>query len=219
MKLLISNKNYSSWSLRPWLLMRHAGIPFEEEKLSFNDPHFHLRVKRYSPAGLVPVLIDDELVVWDTLAIAEYLAERFPDKGLWPEDRAARSRARSVCAEMHAGFAQLRSRLPMNCEAHFASFPLDVVVRRQVARMVEIWRDGRERFGAGGPFLFGRFSVADAFFTPVAIRFAGFDVPLPPVVAEYRDTLLGLPATQEWIAAAKAEHDFYAADEPYREAP
>ena len=218
MKLIIGNKNYSSWSLRPWLLLRQAGIPFEEVQLRFNAPDFHEQAKRWSPTGKVPVLVDGDVTIWDTLSIAEHLAERFPDKALWPEDRALRARARSVCAEMHAGFEHMRSRLPMNCEARFPGMPLDIGARRDVARVVEIWLD-RARFGAGGPFLFGRFSIADAFFAPVAIRFAGFEVPLPPVAAEYRDNLLGLPAMQEWIAAAKAEHEFVEKDEPYREPP
>jgi glutathione S-transferase len=218
MKLIIGNKNYSSWSLRPWILLRQAEIPFEEERLGFNAPDFAEQARRYSPTGRVPVLIDGDVVVWDSLAIAEYVAERFPEKALWPEDRAARARARSVCAEMHAGFQDMRSRLPMNCEAHFPAPPLDVGVRRDIARVVDIWLE-RERFSAGGPFLFGRFSVADAFYAPVAIRFAGFNVPLPPVAAAYRDTLLGLPAMQAWIAAGKAENDFVEKDEPYREAP
>jgi glutathione S-transferase len=218
MKLVIGNKNYSTWSMRPWLVMRHAGIPFEEVKLSFNAPDFAEQVKRHSPAGKVPVLLDGELVVWDSLAIAEYLAERFPEKALWPDDRAARARARSACAEMHSGFAELRRGMPMNCEVSLPAPPYSLTVRKEAARLVELWLECRRR-AADGPFLFGRFSVADAFFAPVALRFAGFSQPLPPVAAQYRDTLLGLPAVQQWVSEARAEHDFVPHDEPYRDHP
>src|SRR5262245_43517084 len=157
MKLLIGNKNYSSWSLRPWLLLTQLGIPFEEEKLSFNQPDFKARVRAYSPVGEVPVLIDGDLVVWDSLAIVEYLAEKFPDRGIWPADRAARARARSICAEMHAGFRAMRNALPMNCGLHFDWVPQDVQVQRDIARVIASWSDCRERYGAGGSFLFGAF--------------------------------------------------------------
>jgi glutathione S-transferase len=217
MKLLIANKNYSSWSLRPWLLLKQAGIPFEEEKLSFNAPDFKARLGRESPSGLVPVLFDGGLVIWDSLAITEYLAETFPAKKLWPEDRAARARARSMCAEMHAGFQTLRGRMTMNCSLRLTNVLFDKQVRRQQARLVEMWRDARERHGAGGPFLFGHFTAADAFFAPVAIRFTAYGVELPPVARQYVDTLYALPALQEWIAAGQAENDYVDSDEPYRE--
>jgi glutathione S-transferase len=138
MKLVIGNKNYSSWSLRPWLLMQQLGIAFEEEKLSFNDPAFSQRVHHFSPAGRVPILIDGELVIWDSLAIVEYLAEVFPDRGVWPRERPARARARSIVAEMHAGFPNLRSALSMNCELTLAKFPLTREVRREVQRILGI---------------------------------------------------------------------------------
>src|SRR5215831_3295404 len=176
MKLVIGNKNYSSWSLRTWFLLTHLGIPFEEEKLSFNDPSFKERVRRYSPAGRVPVVIDGETIVWDSLAIAEYVAEKFPDRGVWPHDAVARARARSICAEMHAGFAALRDQLPMNCELRLPWLPADLRVRRDIARVVDMWTDCRSRFGAGGPFLFGAFSAADAYYAPVVRRLLGFDV-------------------------------------------
>jgi len=206
-KLLIANKNYSSWSLRAWLLMKQAGIAFEEEKLSFNQPDFHARIARYSPAAHVPVLVDGDLAIWDTLAIAEYVAEQKPE--LWPADRAARARARSVCAEMHSGFRALRSRLPMNCEL---SLPLaiDNEVRRDVARVVDIWS------AATGPFLFGAFSIADAYFAPVAIRFKSHGVALPDRARAWSDAMFALPALQAWTAEGLAEHDFVAEDEPYR---
>jgi glutathione S-transferase len=216
MKLLIGNKNYSSWSLRPWLLLRHAGIPFEEEKLSFNAPDFKERVLSVSPAGKVPTLVDGDIVVWDSLAIAEYVAEKFPEKKLWPEDRAARARARSMCAEMHSGFAAMRNQMGMNCELVMTNVLFDVNVRRDVDRVLTMWRECRERFAAQGPFLFGRFSIADAYFAPVTLRFATYGTELPDVGRQVVETITGLPAMQEWLTAARAEHDFVAFDEPYR---
>jgi glutathione S-transferase len=219
MKLVIGAKNYSTWSLRPWLLLRQLGIPFEEEKLSFNDPAFKAKVLRYSPAGKVPLLVDGDVVVWDSLAIVEYVAERFPDHGVWPADRVARARARSVCAEMHSGFNVLRSRLPMNCELQLAFDPPELSVKREIARMVDIWTEARTRFGGEGPFLFGRFSAADAYFAPVVRRFLGHQIALPDVARSYAATIDALPVMQEWVTAARAEHDFYAPDEPFRERP
>jgi len=217
MKLLIGNKNYSTWSMRPWILLRHAGIPFEEELVDFNAEDFKARVTKYSGAGKVPVLVDGELVVWDSLAICEYVAEKSPEKGLWPHNREARAVARSVCAEMHSGFQEMRSRLTMNCQVRFSNVLLPKQARREVSRIIEIWRDCRQRFGADGPFLFGRFSVADAFFAPVTMRFVAYGVDLPAVAKQYVDTIQGLPAMQEWIAAARTETSFVEEDEPYRE--
>jgi glutathione S-transferase len=219
MKLLIGNKNYSSWSLRPWLLLSHLEIPFEEEKLSFNDPAFKARVHRYSPVGMVPVLVDEDIAVWDTLAIIEYLAEKFPGRGIWLDDRAARARARSICAKIHSGFNALRDALPMNCELRLESPPRDIRVQRDIARIVESWTDCCARFGAGGPFLFGAFSAADAFYAPVVRRFLGFDVKLPDGAAKYVATMDALPAMRAWVTAGLAEHDFVEVDEPYREPP
>jgi glutathione S-transferase len=219
MKLIIGNKNYSTWSLRPWLLLKHAGIPFEEEVVSFSAPDFRARVSRYSPSGKVPVLIDAGLAVWDSLAIAEYLAERFPEKRLWPADPQARAVARSLSAEMHAGFAELRSTLTMNFSARFSGGLWKVGVQREIARIIAAWDDARSRFGADGPFLFGTFSVADAFFAPVAQRFVGYDVKLPEGARRYVDTILGLPAMKAWAEAARCENDFVPAEEPYRGSP
>lgn len=219
LRLLIGNKNYSSWSLRSWLLLRQAAIPFEEIKLSFNDPGCRDTVRRYSPAGRVPVLIDDEFVVWDTLAIAEYLAERFPEHELWPADPRARARARSVCAEMHAGFEALRRTMPMNCEARFRLEPVPIDAQRDIDRIIAIWVECRERFGAGGEFLFGRFGVADAYFAPVVLRFEGHGVALPPVAARYAKAMLELDSLAAWVDEGLVEHDFVECDEPYRTAP
>jgi glutathione S-transferase len=216
MKLVIANKNYSSWSLRPWLLLKHAGIAFEEEKLSFNDPEFKARVRRYSPAGKVPVLVDGDLVVWDSLAIAEYVAEKHAEARLWPEDAAVRARARSICAEMHSGFAAMRNHMGMNCELSLSGVLFDREVQADVARVLDIWHACREAHQAQGPFLFGRFSVADAFFAPVTRRFVGYGTPLPAVAKQYVDTISAIPAMREWLAEALAEKEFVDFDEPYR---
>jgi glutathione S-transferase len=216
MKLVIGNKNYSSWSLRAWLTLREAGIAFEEERIGFSDPDFGGRVRRYSPAGRVPVLIDGEVVVWDSLAIAEYIAEKFPDKKLWPQDARARAQARSICAEMHAGFTDLRHRLSMNCEATLPLGRLEIAVQRDIDRIVDIWSRARETHGAGGPFLFGRFTIADAYFAPVVWRFVTYVIPLPAAARAYLETMTGLASMKEWLAAARAEEDFVANDEPYR---
>lgn len=216
MKLVIANKNYSSWSLRPWLLLKHAGIAFDEEKLSFNAPDFKARVLRYSPAGKVPVLIDGDRIVWDSLAIAEYVAEKYPEKKLWPEDAGVRAHARSVCAEMHSGFAAIRHAMGMNCELSLKGVLFDVAVQREVARIIEMWGSCRSRHASEGPFLFGRFSIADAFFAPVTRRFVTYGTDLPEVARKYVGTIGELPAMQEWLAEARAERDFVVEDEPYR---
>jgi glutathione S-transferase len=220
MRLVIGNKNYSSWSLRPWLLLKQLRIPFEEEKLSFNDPAFGARVRALNPAGKVPVLVDGEVVVWDSLAIVEYVAEKFPDRGVWPAARDARARARTVCAEMHSGFQTLRSRLGMNCELHLPGLILDVATRREVARICAIWADCAQfAMGADGPFLFGPFCAADAYFAPVVRRFLTYEVGLPEAARRYVATIDALPSMKEWVTAARAENDFYPPDEPYREHP
>jgi glutathione S-transferase len=219
MKLVIGNKNYSSWSMRPWILLTQLGIPFEEERVSLAGPALKARLLRISPAGRVPVLIDGDLLIWDSLAIIEYLAERFPEASVWPKAREARARARSIVAEMHAGFSDLRNALPMNCELHLPSFPLTGAVRNDIARVVEIWTECRTRFGSAGPFLFGAFSAADAFYAPVVRRFFTYDVALPGLARRYADTIDALPAMRTWMDAALAEHDFVDWDEPYRDPP
>lgn len=219
LKLVIGNRNYSSWSLRAWLLMTEAHIPFEEIVLSLFTPAFHVEIGRHTPAGRVPVLIDEEdgqepLHVWDTLAIAEYLAERFPDRMLWPADRAARARARSICAEMHSGFQALRSAMPMNIAADLAGHGWNVQVQDDVDRIVALWGECLQR--SGGPMLFGRFSIADAFYAPVVSRLTTYAVPLPAAADAYRRRVLALGGMQAWSAAARAETQFLEADEPYR---
>ena len=223
MKLYIGNKNYSSWSLRAWLLLRQAGIPFEEVALRLDfseDSGFKRTVATVSPAGRVPVLVEaDGFAVWETPAIAEYLAEKFPDKTLWPADAKARARARSVTAEMHAGFADLRTHCPMNVEAVLPEVGVRLLreqpgVGRDLARIVAIWQESLA--AAAGPFLFGAFSIADACFAPVCLRIRTYALPVPAAAAAYVERILGLPAMQAWIAAALEEHDFLPEDEPYR---
>lgn len=217
--LVIANKNYSSWSLRPWVLMRTTGIPFEERQLSLGAPDFHVRVRTASAAGKVPVLIDDDLTVWDSLAIIEYLAERFTEAGVWPADAAARAHARSACAEMHSGFGALRSQMPMNVCAQLPGRGWNVAVQRDIDRICALWAGLRARHGADGPFLCGRFSAADAFFAPVTFRFNTYAPTLPGAAQDYMSTMLALPAMREWAAAAALEDEFLPEDEPYRAAP
>ena len=223
LQLHIGNKNYSSWSMRPWVLMRQAGIPFEEVMVRFDSfkagSRFKRTVERLNPAGRVPFLVDGDLVVWDTLAIAEYLAESFPDRTLWPRDRNARARARSVCAEMHSGFAALRQHCPMNIEASLPQVGAQVL-REQAAvgadlqRLVSMWSELLAEHR--GPMLFGGFSVADAFFAPVCMRIRTYALPVPPEIAGYVERVTALPGVQAWIQEALAEHDFVPVDEPYR---
>jgi glutathione S-transferase len=219
MKLVIGNKNYSSWSLRAWLLLTQLGIPFEEEKLSFNDPRFKARVHKYSPVGEVPVLVDGDLAIWDSLAIVEYIAEKFPDRGVWPAGREARARARSVCAEMHAGFRAMRSRLGMNCELHLPMPVLDAATRRDVARICQLWADCAHFNSGSGPFLFGAFSAADAYFAPVVRRFVTYDVAVAESARPYVKMIDALPSMKEWMTAALAENDWFEEDEMYRDRP
>ncbi len=222
-KLYIGNKNYSSWSLRPWVLMRQAGIPFEEVVARFDsfdpDSQFKATLAGVSPTGKVPVLVDGDLTVWDTLAIAEYLAEQYPDKYLWPQETKARAVARSACAEMHSGFAALRGACPMNIEADLAQAGALLwrdrpAVRADVARLVQLWSELLEKHG--GPMLMGKFTIVDAFYAPVCMRLSRYGLPVPAHIAAYIQRVEALPAMQEWIAAAKAELDFREFEEPYR---
>ena len=216
LKLVIGNKNYSSWSLRAWLPMTEAAIPFEEIRIPLFTPAFAASIARYTPAGRVPVLVDESagLAVWDTLAIAETLAERFPDRNLWPVDASLRAHARSICAEMHSGFSTLRGAWPMNISARLPGRGWTIGVQDDVDRLVAMWRECLER--SGGPMLFGAFTIADAFFAPVVSRFATYEAELPADIAGYRDRVLALPGMRAWSAAANAETDFLADDEPYR---
>ncbi len=215
LKLAIANKNYSSWSMRPWVLLTQAGIAFEEIQLKFSDEGKVHGIEPYSPTRQVPVLIVDGEPVWDTLAIAEAAAELFPQKNLWPSDARARQMARSICAEMHAGFRNLRDAMPMNIRASHPGKGMSPAVQRDIDRIVEIWQSCRERFGQGGELLFGQFTAADAFYAPVATRFRTYAVALPPAAQRYADALLDLSAVREWMAQARRETEFVRADEPY----
>jgi len=215
LKLAIANKNYSSWSMRPWVLLTQAGIAFEEIQLKFSDVGKVHGIEPYSPTRQVPVLIVDGEPVWDTLAICEAVAELFPQKNLWPSDARARQMARSICAEMHAGFRNLRDAMPMNIRASHPGKGMSPAVQRDIDRIVEIWQSCRERFGQGGELLFGQFTAADAFYAPVATRFRTYAVALPPAAQRYADALLDLSAVREWMAQARRETEFVRADEPY----
>jgi len=205
MTLVIGNRNYSSWSLRPWLAMRVGGLDFAELVIPLDRPDTGARIAEHGPAGRVPVLHHGSVTVWESLAICEYVAEITPGAGLWPDDPAARAVARAVSAEMHAGFGALRAALPMNVRARRPGVPVAAAVRTDIERIGRLWRDCRDRFGAGGDYLFGRFSIADAMFAPVASRFRTYDVSLGSVERAYCDAVHALPAMAEWAAAAAAE--------------
>ncbi|HEX9278967.1 MAG TPA: glutathione S-transferase [Casimicrobiaceae bacterium] len=200
--LYIGNKNYSTWSLRAWVLMKALNIPFAEKRVLLYRPESPERLREVSTSGRVPCLHDGDVIVWDTLAIAEYLAERHP--GVWPADPIARAWARSAAAEMHSGFARLRDEFGMNVKLRSAKSP-SVAVAAEIARIVELWREGRERFGGGGDFLCGAFTAADAFWCPVAFRFQSYDVALDGTAAAYCRALLAFPAMREWAADAADE--------------
>jgi glutathione S-transferase len=208
LRLIIGNKNYSSWSLRPWIAMKVAGIAFTEHRIPLYGPGSKEQILVYSPAGKVPCLaVDNEsggdLRVWDSLAICEYLAEKHP--GLWPQDPAARAVARSISAEMHSGFAHLRTHMSMNIRKRHPGKGRTPEALADVARIVAMWSDCRAKYGTEGPYLFGKFSIADAMYAPVVLRFRTYEVELPPDCRAYADAILALPAMQEWIAAAGAE--------------
>ena len=230
LQLFIGNKNYSSWSMRPWVLLKQAGIPFEEVMVRFDsfdaDSQFKKTLRGLSPTGKVPLLVDGDLAIWDTLAIAEYVAEyaaeQFPDKHLWPADRAARARARSICAEMHGGFTALRVDCPMNIEAHLPDTGALIwrdkpAVRAEVQRLVDMWTALLQKHG--GPMLFGAFSVADAYYAPVCMRIKTYALPVPDAIEAYIDRVCALPGVQAWITEALAEKDFLDFEEPFRLKP
>jgi glutathione S-transferase len=233
MQLYIGNKNYSSWSMRPWVLMKQMGIAFDEVMIRFDsfeaDSKFKTTLAQATGEGVgavataskVPVLVDNGFTVWDTLAIAEYLAEKFPALNLWPTDMHARARARSVCAEMHSGFSGLRGNCPMNIEAHLPEVGVRLLaekadVRADLARIVQLWTSLLSAHG--GPFLFGTYCIADAYFAPVVKRIVTYALPVPPVVAAYVDAIESSAGVVAWTKEALAEHDFLDFDEPYRKA-
>ncbi|HVH32569.1 MAG TPA: glutathione S-transferase family protein [Tahibacter sp.] len=202
--LVIGNKNYSSWSLRPWLLLRHHGVDFDEVRLPLDTPEFHATIGNYSPTGRVPVLRIGDLVIWDSLAILEYSNERWLAGAGWPRDLAARGLARAVSAEMHSGFQNLRTQCPMDCVKR-STAPVSAEVLRDIERIGALWRECRAKHAAGGPFLFGEFSIADAMYAPVALRVVSYAIPVGPVERGYIDALLALPALREWLSDAEAE--------------
>jgi glutathione S-transferase len=203
--LVIGNKNYSSWSLRPWIAMKVFGIGFDEIVIPLYEPGSRERILEVSPTGKVPALIDGDIRVWESLAILDYLAERHPDAGLWPKDQAARAHARSVAAEMHAGFAPLRRQCPMNMRRPVKARELTAEAAADVARVDGIWTQCRTRFGAGGPFLFGAFGAADAMFAPVVSRLHTYDIGVGQVAHQYMEAIMALPAWSEWHGAAERE--------------
>jgi len=223
MQLYIGNKNYSSWSMRPWVLMRTFGIAFDEVMVRFDhfnaDSSFKRRIAEVTPTGRVPVLVDDGLAIWDTLAIAEYLAERFPQHTLWPRDPRQRARARSVCAEMHSGFSSLRSHCPQNIEASLPAVGQRLLqeqpgVRSDLERVQALWTEALQ--ASGGPFLFGAFGIADAFFAPVAGRIRTYGLPMTDAARAYIERVFASPGVAAWVRDALAEREFLQFEEPYR---
>lgn len=204
LRLVIGNKNYSSWSMRPWLALRASNVPFEEAFIPlYTGEADKARILAFSGAGKVPILVDGEVTVWDSLAIIEYVAERFPEKKLWPEAPAVRAHARSISAEMHSGFAALRNECGMNLRRPVRAIALSDEARANISRVQEIWTECRARYG--GPFLFGAFSAADAMFAPVVHRFRTYAIPVTPEAQAYMDTMMALAAFREWTDGALAE--------------
>lgn len=203
--LIIGNRNYSSWSLRAWLALEATGVEFDEIVVPLGTPETEAAIRRWSPTGRVPSFRDGEIVLWDSLAICEHLAENYPAAALWPDDPVARAAARSVTAEMHSGFVPLRKHMPMNLRAAYPGQGRGKGVDEDVARMTEIWNDCRTRFGADGDLLFGRFSIADAFFAPIVSRFRTYGVELSGAAGDYMEAVWALPAMQDWADKARAE--------------
>jgi glutathione S-transferase len=214
--LVIGNKNYSSWSMRPWVLMRQLDIAFEEKKLRFHSEEWDAEIERWSPSRLVPVLWRGAQSVWDTLAIMETLHEWHPAKDVWPRDPVARAFARSIAAEMHSGFRDLRGKMPMNIRASLPGMGSTPEVKADIERIERLWGEARKRFGTGGgPFLFGAFSAADAMYAPAVMRFRTYGVGLGPEGARYCEAMLAAPGVRAWIDEALQEKEIVADDEPY----
>ena len=205
LRLVIANKNYSSWSLRPWLAMAMAGIDFDESMVLLDTPGTKKQIGEHSPAGRLPVLHHGKITIWETLAILEYLAETFPAKNLWPKPKSARALARAISSEMHAGFSGLRNACPMNLRRPSKAVKLDEATLRDITRIEEIWRDCRKTYGKGGKFLFGKFCNADAMFAPVVTRFETYSIPVAKDTRTYMDAVMATKAFQSWKAAAFAE--------------
>ena len=205
MKLIVGNKNYSSWSIRPWLVLTHFAIPFDEELVMLSGEGWRETLRKKTPSGKVPVLVDGDITVWDSLSIIEYIAERYPEVKLWPDDAAARAHARSVCAEMHSGFMALRNECGMNLHRPVRAVTLSADAKANIARIQDIWRECRARHGAKGPFLFGGFGAADAMYAPVVHRFRTYAIDVTPEARAYMETMMALPAFQEWTRDGLAE--------------
>ncbi len=221
--LVVGNKNYSSWSMRPWVLLRGLEIPFRERQIKFHTQDWTDNIKHLSPSGMVPILWEGEpgsgFATWDTLAIAERVHELFPAAGVWPSDPRARARARSLCAEFHSGFRTFRSAMPMNIRSRHPGKGLNPEVAKDIERIVTLWTDARRSYGGSGNFLFGAFGAADAFYAPVATRFVTYDFELKGVAREYQRALLDSPGVKAWSEDAVKETEFVAEDEPYATAP
>jgi len=213
LQLVIGNKAYSSWSLRPWLLLRESGIAFDEILIPLYQPDSPRKIRERSPSGRVPALIDGGTTIWDSLAICEYVAEKFPKAKGWPDDERARAIARSVCAEMHSGFAAVRTELPMNLRGRRTGVTPSETARAEIDRIFDIWSDCRRQFGTGGKFLFGRFGIADAMYAPVVTRFATYGVALSGAVRDYSEAIQALPSLKEWTQAAREEDRVITASE------
>ncbi len=211
--LVIGNKNYSSWSLRPYMALAMAGIDFDEKLITFGEPAFSKAVKKISKAGLVPIFVHGKNTVWDSLAIMEYAAETWDDRNLWPKNKAARAMARSVSAEMHSGFRNLRNACPMNLRRPIKPVPMNDGIRADVARLEALWKECRAAHGRGGPFLFGKFSIADAMFAPAVTRLETYDIKVSNDTQHYMNAILATPAFHDWKAGALKEKWVYPEDE------
>lgn len=209
-KLIIGNKNYSSWSLRAWLLLKQFQIPFEEIRIPLFTEEFKQKIKQYSPTGFVPTLCVDDQSIWDSLAICEYIADAYPELHCWPGDLQTRAMARSVSNEMHSGFFQIRNLLPMNCRTKTVVGDISPELQAEINRICEIWRTCRTRCAGEGDFLFGDFSIADAMYAPVVLRFKGYGIEVGEIEATYMETMLSLKSLQEWLAGAMEEQEIIA---------
>lgn len=205
LKLIVGNKNYSSWSLRPWLVLRHFQIPFEEETVLLDTPATRSRLLQFSGSAKVPVLVDRDIRIWDSLAIIEYLAEQFPECSIWPNSPVARAEARSISAEMHSGFLALRTEMPLNCRARGRTVQVSEALGCDICRVIELWSDLRTRFAAVGPWLFGEFSAADAMYAPVALRFVTYGVEVEEPAHSFVEAMLESVAVRDWLSAAQSE--------------
>jgi len=211
--LIIGNKNYSSWSLRPWVFMKHYHIEFAEKRVPLFTATTAAELAEYGSGSKVPVLKDSELIVWDSLAILEYVSEKFLQGKGWPHNENARAVARSVSAEMHSSFTNVRNELPMNCRKNFTNIKLSAEAKNEIERIKTIWRTCRTQYAAEGEWLFGKYSIADAMYAPIALRFHGYNIPLEGIEAEYVESVLKQPCINEWIEAGKIEKEIIAEDE------